>query len=89
MMEMSAIVVEHKWSDEQQEDLFKVVGDIVEKQKKGELPEGFSLNAINVVKGENRAICNWDAPDVNAMKQLIDQVNPPDEHRVYESQKIL
>jgi hypothetical protein len=85
---MTNVVVEHRWKAENQAEAFKVVGSIVDMAKKGALPAGFSLKAINVLAGENRAICNWEAPSASAMNDLLSKVNPPTEHRVIEAQRI-
>jgi hypothetical protein len=85
---MANIIVEHRWKTEKQAEAFKVVGSIVDMAKKGGLPAGFSLKAINVIPGENRAICNWEAPSAAAMNELLSKVNPPTEHKVTEAQKL-
>lgn len=86
---MANVVVEHVWNEQDTENLFKVVGSIVEMQKNGTLPQGFVLKSIDVLKGENRAICRWEAPGSSAMSDLLARVNPPSRHNAYETQKVL
>ncbi len=86
---MATIIVEHTWNDQDKDELFKVVGSIVEMQQNGSLPEGFALKSIDVLNGENRAICHWQAPSRDAMSSLLGQVNPPSKHNVFETQKVL
>lgn len=86
---MANVVVEHIWNEDDKEDLFKVVSSIVEMKNNKSLPEGFNLNSIDVLGGENRAICHWEVPSKDAMVNLLGQVNPPSKHNVYETQKVL
>ena len=65
-----------------------MVGGIVEMAKNGKLPEGFQLKEINVFAGEPKAICNWEAPGVREMSELLSKVNPPTKNSVFEVQKI-
>ncbi|MEM0159007.1 MAG: hypothetical protein QXV22_05405 [Thermoplasmataceae archaeon] len=85
---MANIIVEHRWKEKNKDEAFKVVGSIVDMAKNGKLPSGFSLKSINVIGSENRAVCNWDAPSVNDMKDLLAKVNPPTKHEVYEAMKV-
>lgn len=86
---MTNIIVEHEWSSDKTEDVFKVVGAIVEMSKSGQLPEGFKLNSVNVLSGQTRAVCNWEAPSSEALSELMSKVDPPTTHKVNEAQKIL
>ncbi len=79
---MVEAIVEHEWKSEDGESVMKVVGGIIEMQKGGKLPQGFSLKGIQVLNGVNKAICNWEAPSVSALSELIGKVNPPTTHRV-------
>ena len=86
---MTELIVEHEWKSSNAESVMKVVGDIIGMQKGGSLPKGFSLKSLVVLNGENRAICNWEAPDADSLKGLIGKVNPPTEHRVFEASRAL
>ncbi|MGP6240284.1 hypothetical protein ACNF40_07750 [Cuniculiplasma sp. SKW4] len=85
---MADVIVEHKWKEKNGEEVVKVVGSIIDMQKNGKLPAGFTLKSISVLKGENTAICNWEAPSVKDMKDLLEKVNPPTKHEVLEAQKM-
>ncbi len=82
-------IVEHEWKEEDQEKVFNVVGKIVEMSRSGKLPEGFKLKSINVIGDQRRAICNWDAPSITALRELVDSVNPPTDRRITEAMRIL
>lgn len=86
---MANIMIEHEWNKEDGEAVFKVVGSVVELSGNGKLPEGFSLKSVEVLKGESRAICRWEAPDVSAISELLKTVNPPTRHKISEVQKVL
>ena len=86
---MVNLIVEHRWKEKNQEAAFKVVGSIVEMAKNGKLPQGFSLKSINVIGSERMAICNWEAPTLNDLKVLVEQVNPPTKYEIFEAQKLL
>ncbi len=86
---MAKVVVEHIWIDEDKEKLFKVVGSIIEMKNNRTLPNSFDLESIELLSGENRAICHWEAPGKDAMINLLSQVNPPSRHNVYETQRLL
>lgn len=85
---MTNIIVEHRWREHNKDEAFKVVGSIVDMAKNSKLPAGFTLQSINVIGEENRAVCNWEAPSANDMKELLKKVNPPTKHEVFEAQKI-
>lgn len=86
---MTELVVEHEWKSRNSDSVMKTVGDIIGMQKNGSLPEGFNLKSVIVLNGENRAICNWDAPDPDSMKELLVKVNPPTKNKVYETTRAL
>ncbi len=86
---MTELVVEHEWKNRNSENVMKVVGDIIGMQKNGSLPEGFNLKSVLVLNGENRAVCNWDAPDAKSLAELVGKVNPPTKNRVYEITRAL
>lgn len=85
---MTNLVVEHRWKAKEKDEVVKVVGGIVDMAKNGKLPEGFKLNSIQLVGSEDMAICNWEAPSKDAMIGLLDKVNPPTKHKVFEADKI-
>lgn len=86
---MANIIVEHEWKNEDTEQVFKVVGNIVEMSKNGQLPEGFSLKSVDVISGETKAVCRWEAPSKDALAELIGKVDPPTSHKLVETQKVL
>ncbi len=86
---MTELVVEHEWKNKNSDSVMKTVGDIIGMQKSGSLPEGFNLKSVIVLNGENRAICNWEAPGLNALKELLGKVNPPTKNRVFEISRAL
>lgn len=85
---MTNVIVEHRWKPKEKDEVVKVVGGIVDMSKTGKLPEGFKLNSIQLVGSEDMAICNWEAPSAEAMRGLLEKVNPPTKHKVYEATKI-
>ncbi len=82
------LIVQHTWKKENAEAAFAVVKSIVGMANSGQLPAGYTLKSVNVVAGDNRAFCTWQAPSKQSLEQLVGQVNPPTEHSVYEVQKI-
>ncbi|MGC8645203.1 MAG: hypothetical protein ACP5UO_02900 [Thermoplasmata archaeon] len=86
---MANLIVEHSWRKEDTDKVLKTVGGIVEMAKASKLPQGFSLKSINALPNENRAICNWEAPSKSALEDLLSSVNPPTDHKVYESVRLL
>ncbi len=86
---MADLIVQHTWKKENADAAFAVVKNIVGMAQSGKLPSGYALRSVNVVAGDNRAFCTWQAPSKQALEQLVGQVNPPTEHTVYEVQKIL
>lgn len=86
---MTELVVEHEWKKKNSESVMKTVGEIIGMQKNGKLPEGFNLKSVIVLNGENRAICNWNAPDTNSLKELLGKVNPPTKNKVFEITRAL
>ncbi len=85
---MTNVIVEHRWKPKEKDEVIKVVGGIVDMAKNGKLPEGFKLNSIQLIGSEDMAICNWEAPSSTAMHDLLNKVNPPTKHKVYEADKI-
>jgi len=85
---MATLVVEHRWKKKNEKQAFEVVGTIIDMAKNGKLPEGYKLISINVLKDRGTALCNWEAPSAEAMRQLLEKVKPPTKHTVYDSQKI-
>jgi hypothetical protein len=86
---MANVIVEHRWKPKNGEEVTKVVGSIVQMSKDGKLPAGFELKSINVIGSESMAICNWEAPSVKDMKDLLAKVNPPTKHEVYDAQRLV
>ncbi|BAB59379.1 TVG0246963 [Thermoplasma volcanium GSS1] len=86
---MVSIVVEHRWKEKNQDAAFKVVGSIIDMQKNGTLPAGFTLKSVNVIGSERMAVCEWDAPSLDDFKALLEKVNPPTKHEVFEAQRLL
>ncbi len=82
---MVELIVEHAWKNKNSEKVMKVVGDIIGMQKSRTLPEGFTLKSVLVLKDQNKAICNWEAPDATSLKNLLGKVNPPTDHSVTEA----
>lgn len=82
-------IVEHKWEEKDEEKIFNIVGSLVEMNKEKKFPEGFKLKSINVIGNERRAICNWDAPKVSDLQELVKSLSPPSDFKVFEAMKIL
>ena len=82
------LLVQHTWKRENTDAVVNVVKKIVGMAQGGQLPAGFALRSVNVVAGEGRAFCNWQAPSRQALVDLVGQVNPPTEHAVFELQKM-
>lgn len=85
---MVNLLVEHEWKEKNKDEVFKVVGNIIDMQKNNKLPEGYKLLSVQVIGSENRAVCNWEAPGKNELLSLVKQVNPPTKFAVHEAQKI-
>lgn len=85
---MTDVMVEHVWKKEDAEEVIMVVGNIVEMSKKGKLPQGFNLKSVDVLAGESKAICRWEAPSSAALASLIEKVDPPTTHKVTDTQKV-
>ncbi len=85
---MVELIVQHTWKKENADAAFAVVQNIVGMARSGKLPAGYTLKAVNVVAGDNRAFCTWQAPSRQALESLVGQVNPPTDHSVYEVQTI-
>jgi hypothetical protein len=86
---MVSLIVEHRWKEKNEQDAFKVVGSIIDMQKNGKLPQGFSLKSVNVVEKEKMAVCSWDAPSLEDFKGLMEKVNPPTKHEIYVANRLL
>ncbi|MCL4333320.1 MAG: hypothetical protein M1290_04855 [Candidatus Thermoplasmatota archaeon] len=86
---MVEVIIEHEWKKEDGENVMKVVGGIIEMQKKGTLPPGFALKGVQLLKGRNKAICNWEAPSSSSLSELLAKVNPPTIHTVTEVSRVL
>jgi hypothetical protein len=85
---MVNVIVEHRWKNRDNNEVVKVMGGIMEMAKDRKLPEGFELKSINVLNTEYMAICNWEAPSLNGLKELLEKVNPPTKHKLIEAQKL-
>lgn len=81
-------IVEHKWKESDQENVFNAIGKIVEMARMNKLPEGFKLKSINIIGNQRRALCSWDAPSMDALKGLVSQINPPTSHEVLEAMSV-
>ncbi len=88
MNDMADLIVQHTWKQENADAAFAAVKSIVGMAQSGKLPPGYSLKSVNVVAGDHRAFCTWQAPNRQALEQLVGQVNPPTDHVVYEVQKV-
>lgn len=86
---MADLIVQHTWKSENSEAAFATVKSIVGMAQSGQLPAGYALKSVNVVAGDRRAFCTWQAPSKQGLEQLVAQVNPPTEHVVYEVQRVL
>jgi hypothetical protein len=86
---MAELFVQHTWKSENTNAVVGFVESIAGMAKKGQLPAGFDLRSIDVVPGDTRAFCRWQAPSKEALAGLIAKVNPPTEHTVYELEKML
>ncbi len=86
---MADLIVQHTWKPENAEAAFATVKSIIGMAQSGTLPEGYALKGVNLVSGDRRAFCTWEAPSKGALEQLVAQVNPPTEHVVYEVQRAL
>ncbi len=85
---MSEFLIQHTWKGENTNAVVGVVQAIAGMAQKGQLPSGFALRSIDVVAGDTRAYCRWQAPSKQALADLLGQVNPPTDHVVYELQKM-
>ncbi|HYM40204.1 MAG TPA: hypothetical protein VEY12_08705 [Thermoplasmata archaeon] len=85
---MSEFLIQHTWKSENTNAVVGVVQSIAGMAQKGQLPAGFVLRSIDVVPGDTRAFCRWQAPNKEALAGLVEKVNPPTEHTVFELQKM-
>ena len=85
---MSNFLVQHRWKGEDGEKVVGIVKGVIGMAKNSQLPSGFGLESVNVVAGENRALCAWNAPSADALSDLIRQVNPPTEWSVLEMNRM-
>lgn len=86
---MADLIVQHTWKEENSEAAFATVKSIIGMAHSSKLPAGYALKSVNVVSGDRRAFCTWQAPSKQALEQLVAQVNPPTTHVVYEVQRAL
>jgi hypothetical protein len=85
---MAEVIIEHEWKKEDSENVMKVVGGIIEMQKKGALPQGFALKGVQLLNGKNKAICSWEAPNASSLSDLLAKVNPPTTHTITEVSRV-
>ncbi len=85
---MSEFLIQHTWKSENTNAVVGVVQAIAGMAQKGQLPSGFALRSIDVVAGDTRAFCRWQAPSRKDLADLLDKVNPPTDHAIYELQKM-
>jgi hypothetical protein len=83
---MTNYLVEHTWDVERSNEVKSIVGAIIEKDRKNELPIGYQLLGVMLSTSEPKATCVWEAPSKTDLQSLLGSVNPPTRHTVSEYQ---
>ena len=83
---MGTYLVQHEWDQDKSNEVKSVVGSIIEKERKNELPRGYDLLGVMLSANEPKATCVWEAPSVSDLQGLLKSVNPPTRHSISEYQ---
>ncbi len=83
---MGTYVVQHEWDQSRSNEVKTIVGGIIEKERKNELPRGYDLLGVMLSTNEPKATCVWEAPSKSDLQNLLQSVNPPTRHTVSEYQ---
>jgi hypothetical protein len=83
---MATYLVQHEWDTNRSNDVKSIVGSIIEKDRKSELPKGYDLLGVMLSSSEPKATCVWEAPSKPDLEGLLQSVNPPTRHTVSEYQ---
>jgi hypothetical protein len=83
---MGTYLVEHEWEPNRSDEVKSIVGGIIEKDRKNQLPSGYELLGVMLSANEPKATCVWEAPGKSDLQSLLQSVNPPTRHTVSEYQ---
>lgn len=83
---MGTYLVQHEWEPNRTGEVKSIVGGIIEKETKNELPNGYDLLGVMLSANEPKATCVWEAPSRSDLQGLLQSVNPPTKHIVSECQ---
>jgi hypothetical protein len=83
---MGTYLVQHEWDQTRSNEVKSIVGGIIEKETKNELPRGYDLLGVMLSAIEPKATCVWEAPSKSDLEGLLESVNPPTKHTVSEYQ---
>ncbi len=73
---MPTYLVEHEWERNRSDEVKSIVSGIIDNDRKGKLPSGFSLLGVMLSKDEPRAFCVWEAESKTGLEGLLKSVNP-------------
>jgi hypothetical protein len=83
---MGTYIVQHEWDETKSNEVKSIVGGIIEKEKRSELPKGYDLLGVMLSASEPKATCVWEAPSKSDLQGLLQSVNPPTRHTISECQ---
>ena len=83
---MGTYLVQHEWHQSRSDEVKSIVGGIIEKERKNQLPSGYDLLGVMLSANEPKATCVWEAPSRSDLQGLLQSVNPPTKHSVSEYQ---
>jgi hypothetical protein len=79
---MGTYLVQHEWETSKSNDVKAIVSTIVENDRTGKLPRGYSLLGVMLSKDQPRAYCVWEAESKSGLEGLLKSVNPPTRNSV-------
>lgn len=83
---MAFYLVEHEWERKKSQEVQSVVGGIIEKERKRQLPEGHQLIGIMLSASEPKALCLWQSKSKEELEQLLQSINLPTKYSIMEYQ---
>lgn len=79
---MGTYLVQHEWEANKSNDVKAIVSKIIENDRTGKLPRGYSLLGVILSKDQPKAYCVWEAESKSGLERLIKSVNPPTRNTV-------
>ncbi|MDG6905105.1 MAG: hypothetical protein JRN20_04890 [Nitrososphaerota archaeon] len=74
---MGTYLVQHEWAADKSDDVKAIVSSIIENDRTGKLPRGYSLLGVLLSKDQPKAQCVWQAESQSGLEGLLKSVNPP------------